>query len=365
MLITFDIGIFIMNSALQPLVVENKCAQLLLTQRLFQTTPPRTLSADIKHEARYRYGDLALKTHKYIQINPKNIVFWLVFDIDDENTFSWEDKLLPPPNIIVSGLDRADSSKVVGGAHLFYAVQFVPSSNASREKPVRFLDDVKKGMTLQLGADADYYGPLSKNPLNSSWNTSFLHAHEYSLNELNNYLTKVTKKRRYDFDWSLVAESRNCMVFHELRFIAYERINYAKENWTYEQWESHLFNIAQSCNEFSSSDLPKIHPLNHSELKGIVKSVANFTWFKYSSSNNRGRAGLFLLQIKIVTKKLAQQQGAKFTHKARRTNTEEKITKAIAKMQSEGKKPSQVLIANEIGMTRQAVAKYKHLLEIC
>ncbi|WP_462150539.1 replication initiation protein [Pseudoalteromonas xiamenensis] len=91
-----------------PLSVREK-----LIQRLYGTTPPRTLctNEDIT-EGRYRYGEIALDEYLHVQVNPKAIKYWLIFDIDDESAFSWEDNLLPAPNIIVSGSSISKLGKI-------------------------------------------------------------------------------------------------------------------------------------------------------------------------------------------------------------------------------------------------------------
>lgn len=344
-----------------PLSVREK-----LIQRLYGTTPPRTLctNEDITM-GRYRYGEIALIEYLHIQLNPQPIQYWLIFDIDDESAFSWEDNLLPPPNIVVSGpsICKFGRTGEQGGAHVLYAIQGVTRSIKARRKPIKFLKHVYDLMRIKLGADEDYTGPLCKNPLHSHWKTTFLHAHEYSLNELNDFLYRPKREYGYEFDWGGIANSRNCYLFHQLRFIAYKRINYARENWRYEDWHRHLFEAAESLNNFDGFGLAKEYPMKYKELQSITQSVASWTWQKYFPNHNRGAAGTWLYQIPIQTKALAQREGARYTHKKRREQSETSIKRAVSKLLSTGCKITQRSIALETGLTRQTVAKYKQLIE--
>ena len=337
-----------------------------LIQRLYNTTPPRTLctNEDIT-KGRYRFGEIALDEYLHVQVNPKAIQYWLIFDIDDESAFSWEDNLLPPPNIVISGpsICKFGRTGEQGGAHVLYAIQGVTRSIKARRKPIKFLKHVYDFMRIKLGADEDYTGPLCKNPLHSHWKTTFLHAHEYSLNELNDFLYKPKREYGYEFDWGGIANSRNCYLFHQLRFIAYKRINYARENWRYEDWYRHLFEVAESLNNFDGFGLAKEYPLKYKELQSITQSVASWTWQKYFPNHNRGAAGTWLYQIPIQTKALAQREGARYTHKKRREQSETSIKRAVSKLLSTGCKITQRSVALETGLTRQTVAKYKQLIE--
>nr|WP_275441883.1 replication initiation protein [Pseudoalteromonas sp. CnMc7-15] len=344
-----------------PLSVREK-----LVQRLYSATPPRTLctNEDIT-KGRYRFGEIALDEYLHVQVNPKVIQYWLIFDIDDESAFSWEDNLLPAPNIIVSGppISKLGKIEAQGGAHLLYAIQGVTTSLKGRRKPIAFLKYVDQAMRIKLGADEGYTGPLCKNPLHPHWKTSFLHSHEYSLNELNDFLHKPKREYSHGFDWSSVANSRNCYLFHQLRFIAYKRINYARENWRFEDWRKHLFEVAETLNNFAGFGLAKEYPMQYKELQSISQSVASWTWSNYFPNHNRGVAGTWLYQIPIQSTALAQREGARYTHRKRRETSEALIKQAVGKLIDTGHKLTQKNIALETGLTRQTVAKYKQIID--
>ncbi|WP_189408150.1 primase C-terminal domain-containing protein [Alteromonas halophila] len=168
---------------------------------------------------------------------------------------------------------------------------------------------------------------------------------------------------RGDFDWNEVPDSRNCTLFHELRFEAYRRVAYARQHWSYNEWHKHIYQLADYLNDFSNKDLSKSHPLKPNELSSITKSVSRWTWDKYYPNHNRGITGLWNLPFSNLTIKLAQQEGARYTHRTRNEKTRLKIKTAISDLRQLGDRPTQVNIAKQSGLARQTVARHKDLLK--
>jgi hypothetical protein len=74
------------------------------------------------------------------------------------------------------------------GFHLFYAITPVCTTEKAREHPQRYMRAIRARMVELLGADPNYHGGgVSKTPGHPWWHTIELHAHEYSLGELNEY----------------------------------------------------------------------------------------------------------------------------------------------------------------------------------
>ncbi|GGW95325.1 replication initiation protein [Alteromonas halophila] len=150
------------SEMIQPVLAAPSCAQTILTERLKRTTPPQSSSAsEEKKKSRRRFRDTAL-TYLHVQVNPPGNVCWLIFDLDDVHPLEWQEKLLPPPNIIVSKpvpeILKKDEKEY--SAHLFYAIQNVPTTRAANRAPIGFVNDVRRKMRITLGADRDYTGPL-------------------------------------------------------------------------------------------------------------------------------------------------------------------------------------------------------------
>ena len=119
----------------------------------------------------------------YMQVNRPGMVSWLVFDCDHADVFRWEAAGLPPPNLIVTNREgRGD------GFHLFYAITPVCTTEAARSRPQDYMRAIRDRMVELLGADPNYHGSgVTKTPGHPWWHTIELHAHEYSLGELNEY----------------------------------------------------------------------------------------------------------------------------------------------------------------------------------
>lgn len=108
-----------LSEMIQPVLAAPVSARERLIKRLETTTPQQTLCAqeDVT-KSTYRYRFSALQKYLHIQVNPINTKCWLIFDLDGTDPFIWEDKLLPPPNIIVSGQGPKAKLQQIS-AHLF------------------------------------------------------------------------------------------------------------------------------------------------------------------------------------------------------------------------------------------------------
>ena len=123
------------------------------------------------------------KQRRYIQPQPPWLRLWLVFDYDHDCAWCAADEAgLPAPTITV--VNRQN-----GHGHLLYGIDTpVRMENwGGRRAPARYLADVERAMTAQLGADPSYSGFTCKNPLHRRWVTLY-HDHPYSLGELRGWL---------------------------------------------------------------------------------------------------------------------------------------------------------------------------------
>jgi len=235
------------------------------------TIPMRPLAADVFANGVYRRPrDEALQC-AHIEFNTASRVGWLLFDNDTATSFeSWERADLPAPNFYAQNGSN-------GHGHLAYALRTpVSLLGASRERPIALAADVQRGMTQRLGADPAYANRLAKNPISARWRSSWLVAKPYDLRQLLDALD------RRDLTWpttraEVTGISRNCDLFNELRQHAYSNVrSFKRVNGRADAWREQLHQQALAINlRFGT-------PLSFAEVRQIAKSVARWTWGRFS-----------------------------------------------------------------------------------
>ncbi|MDE8349666.1 MAG: replication initiation protein [Acidocella sp.] len=210
---------------------------------------------------------------KYLQLNHPNSIKFLIFDCDHEAGYIAEQGSLPRPTWKCGNLDN-------GKAHLVYALKTPIHKNAfSNYKPLKFLSAIQDEMTSILSADQQYVGLITKNPLNLNWRVEFSGI-EYELIELAEFLPGLLKhkkkaKKKISEQSGL---GRNCSLFDELRLWSYTAVEKNRGKIWYEA----VLYQARSINSFF------LDPLSESEIRGIAKSVANWT-ARYFGQNDGGK----------------------------------------------------------------------------
>lgn len=319
--------------------------------RFLNEAPYLPRCSDNKTAAVVRPRKYAIR-YPYMQVNPKDRVSWLVFDLDHSNSLVWEEVGLPAPNFVVSNRKN-------GHSHLYYAIVPVCTSENARSKPIQYMKAVYAAMAIRLKADLAYSGPVAKTPGHPWWATWEIHGSEYELGELADYVDlESTPPWRASLDLEEVAHSRHELLFEELRHFAYSIVNNEREEGTYQSFHQRLESFARTKNHFTSKGFTS--NLTWSQVKATVKSVARWTWGKYTGSGcHRGVMNL----DKSLSLKERQRLAAERTHKARQNATEGKIRAACTLLHEKGERLTLVAVANITRLTRQTIAKYRHLLK--
>ena len=156
-----------------------------------------------------------------------------------------------------------------------------------------------------------------------------------------------------------VSHSRHCMLFENLRFFAYSIVNNEREHGSYEHFMQRLTAHAHNSNQFGGrgafrDDLPL------SSIRSTVRSVGRWTWNRYTG-NSRCHRGVMELD-KSTPLAERQKLSAKRTHEVRHKATESKIRAACRSLHSQAKPLAIAAIAALSGITRQTVAKYRHVI---
>jgi|TARA_B100000446_G_C10551886_1_gene340845 hypothetical protein len=314
--------------------------------RFYDRLPYKPFCGDDKAAILIRPLDQAAEM-AYIQPNAPEMASWIVIDLDHSDSWQWEERGIPAPNLIVR-------NPANGHSHLYYAIIPVCTSENARHHPIRYMQAVARGLAAALtGGDLDYTGRIAKNPLSEVWQTTEIHSHEYELGELADSIEPISKAW-----WSGGEEDsrgRNCALFNCLRRWAYTVVLEVKRTGTWEQWHSLVLSHAETLQP-PQDDFP------YSEIKATAKSVAKWCWANYTGSQvNRGVMALDQTDLPLVNR---QRLSARRTHKARTDATTEKLVRAINSIVATGKRPSKAAVARLSGVSRsQIIRGYGHLFD--
>lgn len=285
----------------------------------------------------------------YIAPNPPALVHWLVFDLDHPNSWIWQDKNLPEPNLIVT-------TPHTGRSHLYYAISPVCVSDNAREAPIAYMKAVYRALAKGLEADIAYNGRIAKNPLSKYWNTLELHSFQYNLNDLAEGLVLEVVPFHESEEANIdIPEGRNNALFHRLRHWAYANVARAKTTGSFDNWDAAILKRALS--------LADIEPdFGYNEIKNTAKSVSAWTWCKYAGSGiDRGVMKLGDTDLPLENR---QRLAARRTHTIRAEATERRIRDAIGQLSQVKARVTKTAVAALCGVSRQQLSRrYAHLFD--
>ncbi|MBV7300260.1 replication initiation protein [Enterovibrio paralichthyis] len=321
--------------------------------RLLEHAPFVSRCSDNKTATNLRRRDFAIRW-PYMQVNSQVMKSWLVFDLDHANSWIWKDKGFPEPNLIVT-------NPANGKSHLFYAITPVCISNKARQKPIDFMQKVYRAMVDAFDADPDYSGPVAKTPGHPWWLTTEFHAQEYELSELADYcdFPEIEPWGRSAPDLDGVSHSRHCTLFEQLRFYAYSIVNGMRQTARYVDFLTHLESYAFNLNNFQKRGFD--YDLPYSSVRATAKSVARWTWHKYTG-DGRCHRGVMALDSSLPLS-VKQKLAAKRTHQKRTERTERRIRAAAKQLKEAGKEITASAVSRAANVCRQTVSKYMHVLE--
>jgi hypothetical protein len=319
----------------------------------------------------------------YIQFNESNCVAWLVFDIDRgwQSANAWNAANVAEPNFIIQ-------NPASGNCHYFYKLKtpvYLKTSDDSnvRAAPEDYLNAIKIALTTALAADENYTHVLCKNPLSAKWRVIECHNSAFDLVNLTKGVTLKSKfdaylkrhkkqiERRFAQNDPRYVQGRNCALFDDLRQYAYSFVKGHKaSSGTFESFHANLFEYAQNLNKQFSTPLP------FSEIKSTVKSVAKWTWHKFTGNVetcNRGIMGFGqtrrenpeLAALSAEEIKNRQQASAKRTHEIKRATTEEKIKTAIKALIAAKEALNNSAIARKSGLHRDTIIAFSKAFDGC
>ena len=241
----------------------------LILDQFISTIPNKPYASDnLNYGVKICSKDAALRK-VYLQPNHPYYLHNIVFDLDYSASLVeilYSKTGIPLPNLIIENKEN-------GRSHAVYQLKTpVFKTDASRQKPIIYLNAIHRTLQHVLDADANYSGLICKNPLNDRWRTNTLRHTPYSLDELANKL---------EIDWKQISKpikqneavglGRNCYLFHTARLWAYVAIRKHRGK-TYGAWLQSVLDHCLKLNE-SITD-----PLGYNEVRGIAKSISRYCW---------------------------------------------------------------------------------------
>jgi len=323
----------------------------------FRHVPPRPYCAnDFKDGLSVRSFPFAIG-RRYIQPNGPGMVWTIPIDVDHDvaaQAAGQDWAIGPEPNLIVINPSNGH------GHFLFYLKAGVPTTDAARLAPLRYLAAIKGGLRELYRGDPAYSGLTTKNPIHPSWQTVERHNRLWSLGDLAagldlkaaNAKAKSRRRQAPEIDLHAVDEMRNVTLFDATRFWAYSAI---QDYWApggLPQWLQAVFEHVEALNDQLQRPLP------YPEVKSISKSIARWTWQRITPE---GRADLIAAthtpeqQRERGRKATNQSEAGKASGKARRAASED-LQKIADRMWVDGQ--SYRAIAKALGVSTMTVYKW-------
>ncbi len=305
---------------------------------------------DIGYGIKKMPREMAIK-RRNIQHNPSCHVRAIAFDIDNDNgIYHWYDTGAPKPNYVTVNPDN-------GHSHLIYMLNVpVVTTEAGRAKPRFYLEAIERGLSDLLTADVGYVGLITKNPLHDAWDTYAPRTESYTLDELAEYVDLTLPK---PIKRELDGLGRNNRLFDDLRFWTYKQVNNARDNMTFDHWLDVVIARAEKMNTFES-------PLSFPEIKATARSVAKWTWDKYTGTGDAKDRGACSKQIQLWGDSIdlsdRQRIGQQHTSQKRTESTENRIKAAVKHLISSGDRVSIRSVSKAAKLSNPTIQKYKHLL---
>lgn len=241
----------------------------IVLDHFINTIPKKPYASDdLNYGMKIYSKDTALRK-VYLQPNHPYYLHNIVFDLDYSASLVeilYSKTGIPLPNLIIENKNN-------GRSHAIYQLKTpIYKTDASRQKPIIYLNAIQRTLQHVLDADVNYTGMICKNPLNERWRTNTLRQTPYTLDELANKL---------EIDWKQISKpikqneavglGRNCYLFHTARLWAYVAIR-KHRGATYNTWLKSVIDHVLKLNEGIAE------PLGYNEVRGIAKSISRYCW---------------------------------------------------------------------------------------
>lgn len=216
--------------------------------------------------------------YKYIQVNPRNSINFIVLDADYNFLLVHGDgtDMVCPPNMVVA-------DKRTGRAHLWYLLRTPVHANRDENGDIRpkdlkayaYYQDVRDSLIHEWKSDAQYNGLMAKNPMSNEWLVIVNSTRPYELGDLLCELPSLPMDEVRASE--AVAMSRNCTLFDVTRKYAYKIVSKAENKAAF------MDKVTEYIEQLNTG---LENPLGARELVAIVKSIVNWTWSRHFKEGN-------------------------------------------------------------------------------
>lgn len=233
------------------------------------------VSNDLSHGLQIRGRENA-DLYRYIQHNPPAKCHWLVFDCDYPNALARvAAQKLPLPNYVAT-------NPANGHSHLFYGLEDpVCTSEAGQgNKPLWILQRVEHALRELLEADPGYQGFICKNLLNEHWQVERVRSELWKLLEFKEHFELPRRLPKAAAEQGV---GRNVTLFNTVRRIAYKQVLAYRLTGSKDAFKAYVLRTVEEHNR----NFPA--PLYAAEVASLAKSIANWTWTKYTARDTDER----------------------------------------------------------------------------
>lgn len=331
-----------------------------MLETFIDSLPDKCMSTDdFEWGTKFRKKASSLE-HKYIQLN-QLYKKYLVVDIDEdrrESVFCYEELGLPTPSIIT--INTTPKNGRFNTPHFLWELKTpVIYTEAGRSAPQRLYERVDNALTQafrpHIKSDLGYVGLFTKNPLHRHWKT-ITHNVAYDLEDFGEYLDIGTSGRKTGL--KLDGDGRNCTLFHNLRFWAYQEV---REHKFYEDFLESVRERAYLMNSeleaLPSGDLP------YKEVLGIANSVGRWTWRNRFSLDGIKNRGIMQLNTSNLALEEKQSLSATRTHTVQKNSTRTALLTSVTLMKAQGTPITQKSLEVHSNVSLRTIKNYWHELE--
>ena len=279
----------------------------------------------------------------------------IVLDLDHENGLDLLDA--PPPTYTT--MNPQSGHQQPG----YLLADPVAVGGKALQAPLRYLQDIRRGLTRELGGDGAYSGLLSRGPYHPDHLTRLVSGRLWTLGELLRELPPMpglSRRAATEAAEAADIEGRNCAAFEALRHVAYRLHDQGVSG------AGLLRQVQHQAEELNRESFAQhtAGPLAARELAGIVKSICRWTDTHHqpkakgkssarSKAHSRERDQLSEAEVAARIRE-GQAKGAT----SRREATTARLRAAEMELQAAGRLITAPALADLAGVGRTAVLAY-------